>query len=75
MDQETEHREFLEFIDGLRNYIKHEAHGKFRGKMLAENWNELSEKEQDKLISEAFVTHALFLTTIAHEAIHGKDRD
>lgn len=71
MDRETEHRKVKEFIDGLRHYIKHESHGQFRGKCLAENWDELSEKEQDNLISEAFVINALFLTTIAHDAIHG----
>lgn len=75
LDEETEHRKFNEFIDGLRSYIKHESHGQFRGKLLAENWDELSEEEQDKLISEAFVINALFLTTIAHEAIHGKVKD
>lgn len=75
MDQETEHRKFNEFVDGLRNYIKHESHGQFRGKYLAANWNELSEKEQDKLISEAFVLNALFLTTIAHEVIHGEVKE
>lgn len=75
MDEETEHREFLEFIDGLRTYIKYESHGQFRGKYLAANWDELSEKEQDKFISEAFILNALFLTTIAHEAIHGEVKD
>lgn len=75
MDKETEHHKVLEFIDGLRDYIKHESHGQFRGKYLAKNWDELSEREQDKLISEAFVINALFLTTIAHEAIHGKVKD
>ena len=72
MDRETEHRKFLEFIDGLRDYIKHQSHGKFNGKYLADNWNMLSEQEQDKLISEAFVRNVLLVTTVAHRAIHSE---
>lgn len=68
-----EHALVLQFIDGLREYIKHESRGKFNGKYLAPNWGELSEKEQDHLISDAFVRDVFLVTSAAHKAIHEKE--
>ena len=69
----TEQKQFLEFLDGLRSYIKLQAHGKFNGKYLAENWDELSEQEQDELISDAFARNAYAIATIANRAIRNKE--
>lgn len=72
MNQDEEKRQFHEWLAGLRRYIKEVSQGKFAGNMLAPNWSELPEQQQDQLISEAFVLHAVWLTQEAHDAIHGK---
>lgn len=70
--KDQEHALFLDFVDGLRQFIKESADGKFQGTPLAANWSALSEREKDTLISECFVRNVHFLTTAAHVAIHGK---
>lgn len=74
MNQDEEKRQFKAYFDGLRRYIKEVSKGKFAGNMLAPNWSELPEQQQDQLISEAFVLHAVWLTQEAHDAIHGREK-
>lgn len=71
MDRATEHALFNKYLDGLRQYIKTESKGKLFGVQLHDQWETLTEAQQDNIISDAFIVSAERIAHYAHDAIHG----
>ena len=69
-----EHALFNKYLDGLRQHIKTESKGKLFGVQLHDQWETLSEAQQDSIINAAFTVSAERIAHYAHDVIHGTEK-